>query len=233
MEKHEEKKCNVCGKDFGIMNRKKECKVCTKFMCKAHIIKNKSKTEICINCEINHIKNKRKKEIRIEINQIQTENQKMIQNLQIIDLEKQEKVKEINNIEQFILENERNEQDQESELNKILHCQKEKTEKARKTSHELTENLNKQNELEKEILFEIEIFEKRMQEVTLELVKVKDKNENTQGELTHFTKKLLSSLPRAEINKLLCFKCKKILNERNHIKDISEGNEDYEIANNV
>ena len=226
-EKNDDKKCYVCSKNFGIMSKGKQCKLCLKFICKEHTLLNSLKNEICILCEINQIKNKRKKAIQDEINKIKEENQIEEQNLRKIDLEKCEKIKNIQEIDKIILENERFSQVQENKLNQLLQDQKEKNEKARIISQELKEKLNKETALEKMYIFEREELEVSLQAINSELIVVKDKKQQLGLELEYMNVKFSSCLAKDLVEPILCHTCKKILNEKTQeIHEVREENDE-------
>ena len=189
------------------MSKGKECIDCRMLVCKEHY----TKKNVCVRCEIQGIKEKRKTEIRMEIKEIEEEIRKNQTELEQVELEKYEKVKIIENIEEEMLVKDKNISNELSQVEqelKKLNIQKNKVEDSYlQASQELdavSAALGETRKLKNDI-------EERNNHVQQQIFAAKEKKQQYSLEIEFLGNKILKGLPADELDPIMCDKCKTMI----------------------
>lgn len=204
MEKH----CGICSKQFGLITRGKECSICLKFICKEHLVKLIDRTEICMKCEIDKVKDRRKVEICSEFEGIELEIKQYQDELEGLESEKQEKIRNIEGIEREMVGLDREKNEKIFELGKVLETAKGKSGEAEKEYLGVSGLLEKLGKDVRDIRGEIQGIEGRNRHIEQEVMVARDKKQQYGLEIEYLNSKVSRSIPVSELDSVLCSKCK-------------------------
>lgn len=203
-----DKQCGVCSKQFGIITRGKECSLCSKFICKEHIVKALDNTEICVKCEIEKIREKKQAEIFLDIEKLESEISHFQEEFQGLEEEKRNKLKDIEEIEQKLIALDREKNDEIKNLEKIFEKAKVKSDDAESeyllASEEL-ENIGKELRAARR---EVADIEQRNRHIEDESMTAREKKQQYGLEIEYLNGKVTKSFPASDLEEVLCAKCK-------------------------
>lgn len=203
-----DKQCGVCCKQFGIMTRGKECLLCSKFICKEHLVRLLDGSEMCVKCEIEKIREKKQVEICLDFQKIESEIVQFQEEFESLEEEKREKVKDIEEIEQKLIVLDREKNEEIRNLEKLFENAKIKSDDAESEyllASEKMESIGKELREVRDLVADIE---KRNKLIENETMKAREKKQQYGLEIEYLNGKVLKSFPADDLEEVLCAKCK-------------------------
>ena len=214
----EDNKCFVCKKKFGL-GKKHYCRFCGNSVCTNHSYKKKQKDfdeslRICDNCDLEIVKQEIRAEIQGELSKLQDSIDIAKESYEKVEIEKTQKAEIVKKLHEEIENTEKIQKSIEEENSKKLDEEIARGTKASETVDQIKRSLNESHESERELNEKCAKNEEDVENIKVEIMKIKEKKSELLAQLDHISNKLKGSLPLEQVLPNLCERCKTRVSEQ-------------------
>jgi DNA repair exonuclease SbcCD ATPase subunit len=203
-------KCYICNKKFGLA-RKYYCKYCENSVCSRHsfsLKENQGKIRICDACDIEITKTEIKAEIQEELSKLQDNIKIAREGYEKVEAERLEKAKIVRKLEEELKIIEKTQKKEEEDLNQRLNDELIKAQALNQSIDDTRKELEESHDLEKDFNDKCLKNKQKIEDITLDIQKIKEKKSELLCQLEYMTTKIKASLPIDQVIPNLCDKCK-------------------------
>lgn len=207
-----ENKCFICKQKF-CLGKRHHCRYCGNSVCSKHSMKvtkgeSLEKTRICDLCDAELIRQEIRGEIQEELAKLQDSINIAKESFEKVEAERSAKNEISKKLEEELMVTERKQKAKEEILLKRLNEEVTRGSKASEMVDGIKKELDLTHEAESEINAKRLENEEKIEELSDEILKLKEKKIELLAQLEHLSSKLKGSLPLEQVIHLLCEKCK-------------------------
>jgi len=226
-----EKQCYICDKKFGLTIRHHNCRFCGKSVCDDHSLKrraiNNSKElhRICDKCEKLQIADEIRKELRDQLSRLQDQLESIKIENEYLNQENLNKIENTKSLEQDLKRAEVQQIERETELQRALKAEQDRGMRAKAAAQSIQKEFEDAQVSEGKLADKCRATEDELSRLRNQLEDISEKKEDLVSQASNLSSKLKSSLLLDEVQKILCERCQRRINEFYRI-DNGDGPED-------
>jgi hypothetical protein len=231
-----DKNCCICDKKFGMSLRRHHCRFCGSSVCADHSMKRRAMNDsndlfrICDMCDKTMQDEEVKREISDQLDKLEAQlNLAKETNERLYD-ESMEKIELANQLELELKRIEKSHELKEEELLKQLRAEQERGMKTKLLVQQLQKDFESSQENESTMSEKCKCTEEKLHKYRTHIDELKEKKEELISQVGNLCTKLKASLPLDEVNKVLCPRCRKRINEFYRIESVIIPEEEESIA---
>lgn len=214
-----EKQCYICDKKFGLTIRHHNCRFCGKSVCDDHSQKrrtiNNSKElhRICDKCEKLQIADEVRKELKDQLARLQDQFESIKTENEHLHQENLNKIENAKTLEQDLKRAEVQQVEREAELQRVLKAEQDKGLKAKAAVQCIQKEFEDAQASETKLADKCRATEDELSRLRNQLEEILEKKEDLVSQASNLSIKLKSSLLLEEVQKILCERCQRRINE--------------------